>query len=51
MVRKNRGVGFWHASVLMVVVFGAALLLLSGCKKGQGRETSSPRTVEVVEAI
>ena len=50
MVRKNRGVGFCHA-ILMVVVFGAALLLLSGCKKGQGRETSSPRTVEVVEAI
>ena len=51
MVWKNRGVGFCHASVLMVMLFGAALLLLSGCKKGQGRETSSPLTVEVVDVI
>jgi len=51
MVWKNRGVGFRHASVLMIMLFGATLLLLSGCKKGQGRETSSPPTVEVVEVI
>ena len=51
MAWKNRGVGFCHASVLMVMLFGAALLLLSGCKKGQGRETSSPPTVEVVDVI
>jgi membrane fusion protein (multidrug efflux system) len=51
MVWKNRGVGFCHASVLMVMLFGAALLLLFGCKKGQGRETSSPLTVEVVDVI
>ncbi len=38
-------------SVLMVLVFGTTLLLLSGCKKGQGRETSSPPTVEVMEVI
>ncbi|MGZ3612646.1 MAG: efflux RND transporter periplasmic adaptor subunit [Thermodesulfobacteriota bacterium] len=51
MVWKNRGVAFCHASVLMVVGFGTVLLLLSGCKNGQGREASSPPTVEVVEVI
>ncbi|MGZ3523385.1 MAG: efflux RND transporter periplasmic adaptor subunit [Thermodesulfobacteriota bacterium] len=51
MVWKNRGVAFCHASVLMIVVFGTVLLLLSGCKNGQGREASSPPTVEVVEVI
>jgi hypothetical protein len=51
MVRKNRGVVFCHMGVLVVMVFGAALLFLSGCKKGQGREASSPPTVEVVEVI
>ncbi|MGZ3558140.1 MAG: efflux RND transporter periplasmic adaptor subunit [Thermodesulfobacteriota bacterium] len=51
MVWKNRGVTFCHAGVLMVVVFGTVLLLLSGCKNGQGREASSPPTVEVVEVI
>ena len=50
MVWKNRGVGFFHVSVLMVI-FGAALLVLSGCKKGQGRETPYPPTVEAVEVI
>jgi membrane fusion protein (multidrug efflux system) len=52
MVWKKRKVSFRHVSVLMVIVVGAMLLLLSGCKKGQGRETPpSPPTVEVVEVI
>ena len=51
MVWNNRGVGFCHVSVLMVMVFGSTLLLLSGCKKGQGREAPSPPTVEVLEVI
>jgi membrane fusion protein (multidrug efflux system) len=51
MVWKNRGVSFCHVSVLIVMVFGATLLLLPGCKKGQGREASPPPTVEVVDVI
>ncbi len=51
MAREKRKVSFQHVSVLMVLVFGMTFLLLSGCKKGQGRETSSPPTVEVVEVI
>ncbi len=51
MVKKNRGIVFYHTGILLIMVFGAALLFLSGCKKGQGRETSSPPTVEVVEVI
>ena len=51
MTWKNRKFSFRHVTVLIVVVFGTTLLLLSGCKKGQGRETSSPPTVEVVDVI
>ncbi len=51
MTWEKRKVGFRRMSVLMVLVFGTTLLLLSGCKKGQGRETSSPPTVEVMEVI
>ena len=51
MVRKNRAIVCCHTSVLIVIVVGAMLLLPSGCKKGQGRETPSPPTVEVVEVI
>ncbi len=48
---KKRKVNFRQVSVLIVLVFGTTLLLLSGCKKGQGRETPSPPTVEVIEVI
>ena len=51
MTWKKRKFSFRHVTVLIVVVFGTTLLLLSGCKKGQGRETSSPPTVEVVDVI
>ena len=51
MVWKNRDVSFCHRSVLMVMVFGTILLLLSGCKNGQGREASPLPTVEVVDVI
>ncbi len=51
MAREKRKVHLRRMSVVVVLVFGAALLLLSGCKKGQGRETSSPPAVEVVEVI
>ena len=51
MAWEKRKVSFRQVGVLIVLVFGVTLLLLSGCKKGQGRETSSPPTVEVVEVI
>ena len=51
MVWKNRGFSFCHVSVLIVMVFGATLLLLPGCKKGQGREASPPPTVEVGDVV
>jgi len=51
MAGKNRGVSFCHVSVLIAIIFGATLLLLSGCKKGQGRDPSHPPTVEVVDVI
>lgn len=51
MVWKNRDVSFCHRSVLMVMVFGTILLLLSGCKNGQGREASPLPTVEVVDVV
>ncbi len=51
MTWEKRRICFRHASVLAVVVFGVTLLLPSGCKKGQGREASTPPTVEVVEVI
>ena len=49
MVWKNRKVNFCHASLLMV--FGATLLLLPGCKKGQGQAGSPPPDVEVLNVI
>jgi membrane fusion protein (multidrug efflux system) len=49
MVWKNRKINFCHVSFLMVV--GATLLLLPGCKKGQGREGSPPPDVEVLNVI
>ena len=51
MAGENRGVSFCHVSVLIAMIFGATLLLLSGCKKGQGRDPSHPPTVEVVDVI
>jgi membrane fusion protein (multidrug efflux system) len=51
MAWKNRGVSFCHVGVLIAIIFGATLLLLSGCKKGQGRDPSHPPTVEVVDVI
>ncbi len=48
MVWRDRVASFCYMGILMI--FGAALLL-SGCKKGQGRETSLPPTVEVAEVI
>ncbi|MGA2465872.1 MAG: efflux RND transporter periplasmic adaptor subunit [Thermodesulfobacteriota bacterium] len=48
MACKGRVTGFCYVSVLMTV---GATLLLSGCKKGQGREVPPPPTVEVVEVI
>ncbi len=48
MACKDRVTGFCYVSVLMIV---GATLLLSGCKKGQGREVPPPPTVEVVEVI
>jgi len=51
MVWKNRGMDYSRARVLVLILFGATLLLFYGCKKGQGRETSSPPTVEVIEVI
>jgi membrane fusion protein (multidrug efflux system) len=49
MVWKNRKINFCHLSFLMVL--GATLLLLPGCKKGQGREGSPPPDVEVLSVI
>jgi len=52
MVWKNREIKFCHRrSVLMALAFGTTLLLLSGCKSGQGREASPLPTVEVVDVI
>jgi len=51
MAGENRGVSFCHVSVLIAMIFGATLLLLSGCKKGQGREGSPPPDVEVLSVI
>jgi membrane fusion protein, multidrug efflux system len=48
MACKDRVTGFCCVSVVMIV---GATLLLSGCKKGQGREVPPPPTVEVVEVI
>lgn len=48
MACKDRVTGFCYVSVLMIV---GVTLLLSGCKKGQGREVPPPPTVEVVEVI
>jgi membrane fusion protein (multidrug efflux system) len=48
MAWKSNVTRFWSVSVLMI--FGATLLL-SGCKKGQGREAEFPPTVEVVDVI
>ncbi len=48
MVWKDRGVIFCHVCLL---IFFGAMLLLAGCKKGQGRETPSLPTVEVVDVI
>jgi membrane fusion protein (multidrug efflux system) len=50
MACKGRVTGFCCVSILMVMIVGATLLL-SGCKKGQGREVPPPPTVEVVEVI
>ena len=48
MVWKSRVTRVCSASAL--IIFGAGLLL-SGCKKGQGREAELPPTVEVVDVI
>ncbi len=48
MVWKSRVTRFCYVSVLMI--FGATLLL-SGCKKGQGREPELLPTVEVADVI
>jgi membrane fusion protein, multidrug efflux system len=49
MVWKDRVTRFCCLSTL--VTFVAMLFLLPGCKKGQGRETQLPPTVEVTEVI
>jgi len=49
MVSKNRKVDFCHVSFL--IVLGTTLLVLPGCKKGQGREGSLLPTVEVLNVI
>ena len=51
MAWKNRGKGFRHGSALIVMVFGAALLFMSGCKKEEKAEASLPPTVEVTDVI
>ncbi len=48
---KNRGLTYFRTSALILILSIAMLLLFSGCKKGQGGETSSSPTVEVVEVI
>jgi len=48
-MRCNNGLTrFWSVSALMI--FGAAFLL-SGCQRGQGRETEPAPTVEVADVI
>ena len=51
MVWKNRGVSFLSCERTHSMVLGATLLLLPGCKKGQGQEASPPPTVEVLDVI
>ena len=51
MAWKNRGKGFSHGSALIVTVFGATLLFMSGCKKEEKAEASLPPTVEVTDVI
>ena len=51
MAWKNRGKGFRHGSALIVTVFGATLLFMSGCKKEEKAEASLPPTVEVTDVI
>jgi hypothetical protein len=50
MIWKDRAAGFWYAGILIIMFFGL-MLLLPGCRKGQGREGQSPPVVEVVDVI
>ncbi len=51
MAWKNRGRRFRHAGALIVTVFGAVFLLISGCKKEERAEASLPPTVEVTDVL
>ena len=51
MIGKSRRKRFHHASVLIVAVYGAALLFTSGCKREEKAEASLPPSVEVTDVI
>ena len=49
MIWRNRKVNFWQVSLLTAL--GTTVLLLPGCKKGQGQAGSPPPDVEVLNVI
>ncbi|MCX5908774.1 MAG: efflux RND transporter periplasmic adaptor subunit, partial [Deltaproteobacteria bacterium] len=48
---QGRVIELYYASILRALVFGAALLLLSGCKDQQKVEAAPTQTVEVVDVL